>query len=149
MTINFGDPKLGATLDAVTEALKKIYDGKRDGTATPNDDIRLKKLHVEWVAIMRKISDGEQKTCGGQPFRQVKMKAEILSPSWLGYGKGRGSKQRKWVFRNTIFETHRWNAGRRLRVKTGKAEGRTGRGERYPSSTLNPKRVIASWRVRL
>ena len=59
MTIKSGDPKLGAALDAVSEALKKIYDAKRDGTATANDDIRLKKLHVEWMAIMRKISDGE------------------------------------------------------------------------------------------
>jgi hypothetical protein len=59
MTIKSGDPKLGAALDAVSEALKKIYDAKRDGTATAKDDIRLKKLHVEWMAIMRKISDGE------------------------------------------------------------------------------------------
>ena len=59
MTITSGDPKLGAALDTVSEALKKIYDAKRDGTATANDDIRLKKLHVEWMAIMYKISDGE------------------------------------------------------------------------------------------
>jgi len=59
MTIKSGDPKLGAALDAVSEALKKIYDAKRDGTATAKDDIRLKKLHVEWMAIMCKISDGE------------------------------------------------------------------------------------------
>jgi len=59
MTIKSGDPKLGAALDAVSEALKKIYGAKRDGTATAKDDIRLKKLHVEWMAIMCKIGDGE------------------------------------------------------------------------------------------
>jgi hypothetical protein len=59
MTIKSCDPKLGAALDAISEALKRIYDAKRDRTATANDDIRLKKLHVEWMAIMRKISDGE------------------------------------------------------------------------------------------
>ena len=52
MTFNSGDPKLEA-LDEVEAALRKIYDAKRDGTATAQDDIRLKKLHVEWMAVMR------------------------------------------------------------------------------------------------
>jgi hypothetical protein len=58
MTKEWDDPGLAA-LDAVSDALKTIYDAKRDGTATANDEIRLKKLHVEWMAIMRKISNGE------------------------------------------------------------------------------------------
>jgi molybdenum cofactor biosynthesis enzyme len=57
MTIS-GDPTLEA-LDAVSEALRTIYDAKRNGTATAKDDLRLKKLHVEWMAIMRKIGGGE------------------------------------------------------------------------------------------
>jgi hypothetical protein len=57
MTIS-GDPTLQA-LDAVSEELRTIYDAKRDGTATAKDDFRLKKLHVEWMAIIRKIGSGE------------------------------------------------------------------------------------------
>ena len=57
MTIS-GDPT-HETLDAVSEALRTIYDAKRTGTATAKDDLRLKKLHVEWMAIMRKIGGGE------------------------------------------------------------------------------------------
>jgi hypothetical protein len=46
-------------LDAVSEALRTIYDAKRNRTATAKDDLRLKKLHVEWMAIIRKIGGGE------------------------------------------------------------------------------------------
>lgn len=58
MTIS-SDPTLEA-LDAVSEALRTIYDAKRTGTATAKDDFRLKKLHVEWMVIMRKIGGGER-----------------------------------------------------------------------------------------
>jgi hypothetical protein len=54
MMVERGDAKLEA-LDEVEAALRKIYDAKRDGTATAQDDIRLKKLHIEWMAVMRKI----------------------------------------------------------------------------------------------
>ena len=57
MTIS-GDPTREA-LDAVSEALRTIYEAKRNGTATAKDDLRLKKLHVEWMAIIRKIGGGE------------------------------------------------------------------------------------------
>jgi hypothetical protein len=56
MTEKWDDPKLEA-LDVVREAMGKIYDAKRAGTATAKDDVRLKELHVEWMAIMRKIGD--------------------------------------------------------------------------------------------
>lgn len=54
----WGDPKLEA-LDVVREAMGKIYAAKRARAATAQDDVRLKELHVEWMAIMRKIGDGE------------------------------------------------------------------------------------------
>jgi hypothetical protein len=57
MTIS-GDPTLEA-LDAVSEALRTIYDAKRNRTATAKDDSRLKQLHAEWMAIMRKIGGVE------------------------------------------------------------------------------------------
>jgi hypothetical protein len=56
MTEKWDDPKLEA-LDVVREAMGKIYDAKRAGTATAKDDVRLKELHVEWMAIMRKIGN--------------------------------------------------------------------------------------------
>jgi hypothetical protein len=57
MTLNSGDPKLEA-LDEIEAALRKIYEAKRNGTATAQDDIRLKKLHIEWMAVMWKIGVG-------------------------------------------------------------------------------------------
>jgi hypothetical protein len=57
MALNSGDPKLEA-LDEVEAALRKIYAAKRDGTATEQDDIRLKKLHLEWMSVMWKIGVG-------------------------------------------------------------------------------------------
>ena len=69
MTIKYGDPKLGAALDVVSEALKKIYDAKRDGTATANDGIRLKELHVEWMAVMRQIGAEVEDPRGPAPAR--------------------------------------------------------------------------------
>jgi hypothetical protein len=57
MTIS-GDPTHEA-LDAISEALRTIYDAKRNGTATAKDDFRLKELHVERMAIIRKIGGGE------------------------------------------------------------------------------------------
>ena len=57
MTVS-GDPTREA-LDAVSEALRTIYEAKRNGTATAKDDLRLKKLHDEWMAIIRKIGGGE------------------------------------------------------------------------------------------
>jgi len=56
MTIEWGDPKLEA-LDAVRAALGRIYDAKRARTASAKDDVRLKELHAEWMAIMRKLGD--------------------------------------------------------------------------------------------
>jgi hypothetical protein len=56
MTMKWGDPKLDA-LDVVRAALGKIYDAKRARTATAKDDVRLKELHAEWMAIMRKLGD--------------------------------------------------------------------------------------------
>jgi hypothetical protein len=50
------DARLEA-LDVVRDAIRKIYDAKRDGTATAKDAVRLKELHDEWMAIMRKIGD--------------------------------------------------------------------------------------------
>jgi hypothetical protein len=50
------DARLEA-LDVVRDAIRKIHDAKRDGTATAKDAVRLKELHDEWMAIMRKISD--------------------------------------------------------------------------------------------
>ena len=44
-------------LDAVTEAMRQIYDAKQARTATANDDVRLKELHVQWMAVMRKFLD--------------------------------------------------------------------------------------------
>jgi hypothetical protein len=52
----WGNPKLEA-LDVVREAMAKIYAAKRTRTATAKDDARLKELHMEWMAIMRKIGD--------------------------------------------------------------------------------------------
>jgi hypothetical protein len=52
-----GDPKLEA-LDLVSAALQKVYTSKHAGTATAQDEIRLKQLHAEWMAVMRKIGDG-------------------------------------------------------------------------------------------
>ena len=39
--------------------MAKIYDARRTRTATAKDDARLKALHIEWMAIMRKIGDEE------------------------------------------------------------------------------------------
>ena len=50
------DARLEA-LDVVRDAIRKIYDAKRDGTATAKENVRLKELHDEWMAIMRKIGD--------------------------------------------------------------------------------------------
>jgi hypothetical protein len=52
----WGDPRLGA-LDAVRERMRQIYDAKRAGTATVMDDVRLKDLHVQWMAVVRKFGD--------------------------------------------------------------------------------------------
>jgi hypothetical protein len=57
MTLNSADPKLEA-LDEVEAALREIYAAKRDGTATEQDDVRLKKLHLEWMSVMWKIGVG-------------------------------------------------------------------------------------------
>jgi hypothetical protein len=57
MALNSGDPKLEA-LDEVEAALRKLYAAKRDETATKHDDIRLKKLHLEWMSLMWKIGVG-------------------------------------------------------------------------------------------
>jgi hypothetical protein len=48
------DPKLEA-LDLVSAALRRVYAAKRTGTATVQDEIRLKQLHAEWMSVMRKI----------------------------------------------------------------------------------------------
>jgi hypothetical protein len=97
MTKEWDDPRLEA-LDAVSEALKKIYDAKRDGTATANDDIRLKKLHVEWMAIMRKISDGKAEDLrqANHPAAQNESRDSASFLARLKEGPGR--EQRKWVF---------------------------------------------------
>jgi hypothetical protein len=42
----------------VSAALQKVYTSKHAGTATAQDEIRLKQLHAEWMAVMRKIGDG-------------------------------------------------------------------------------------------
>jgi hypothetical protein len=60
MAIKWGDPKLDA-LDVVRAALGRIYDAKRARTTTAKDDVRLKELHVEWMAIMRKL--GDERAC--------------------------------------------------------------------------------------
>ena len=57
MTMKWGDPKLDA-LDVVRAALGKIYDAKRARTVTAKDDVRLKELHEQWMAIMQKLRDG-------------------------------------------------------------------------------------------
>jgi hypothetical protein len=60
MAIKWGDPKLDA-LDVVRAALGRIYDAKRARTATAKDDVRHKALHIEWMAIMRKL--GDERAC--------------------------------------------------------------------------------------
>ena len=51
------DARLEA-LDVVRDAIRKIYDAKRDGTATAKDAVRLKELH-ELVSI---VSNGKSRT---------------------------------------------------------------------------------------
>jgi len=46
-----GDPRL----DALDELRAAIYDAKRAWTATPQDNARLKELHVQWMAVMFKF----------------------------------------------------------------------------------------------
>jgi hypothetical protein len=87
MTLNSADPKLEA-LDEVEAALRKIYAAKQDGMATEQDDIRLKKLHLEWMSVMWKIGVGE-KSRRDRPRRarlrmRVMTQRERESPSWPG-----------------------------------------------------------------
>jgi hypothetical protein len=49
-----GDPRLDA-LDELKAAMAPIYDAKRAWTSTPQDDARLKELHVQWMAVMFKF----------------------------------------------------------------------------------------------
>ena len=53
MTKEWSDPRLEA-LDVVREAMRQIYDAKRARMATAKDDVRLKELHVQWMAVMRR-----------------------------------------------------------------------------------------------
>jgi hypothetical protein len=76
MTEKWSDPNLEA-LDIVRDAIGKIYDAKRARTATAKDEVRLKELHVEWMAIMRKIGDG------GGDWRRSTMPPR---PKWISPG---------------------------------------------------------------
>lgn len=49
-----GDPRLDA-LDELRAAMAPIYDAKLAWTATPQDNARLKELHVQWMAVMFKF----------------------------------------------------------------------------------------------
>jgi hypothetical protein len=58
MLSNTGDARLDA-LDELSSAMAPIYDAKRNATATPRDDTRMKELHTQWMAIMWKLARGE------------------------------------------------------------------------------------------
>jgi hypothetical protein len=83
MTKKWGDPQLDAAefamdkffdaLAVVTEACGKIWDAKRVGTATPEDDVRMKELQAQWIAIMREIGDVQQRLISGNPALQPTM----------------------------------------------------------------------------
>jgi hypothetical protein len=49
-----GDARLDA-LDDLRAAMAPIYDAKRAWTATPQDDARLRELHIQWMAVMFKF----------------------------------------------------------------------------------------------
>ena len=84
-------------LDAVTEAMRQIYVAKRARTATANDDVRLKELHVQWMAVMRKFLDESADDYAAQisvgrmanPWRQAPRKSAIsLPPVFSGMRSG-------------------------------------------------------------
>jgi hypothetical protein len=77
MTLNSTDPKLEA-LDEVEAALRKIYAAKRDGTATEQDDIRLKKLHTEWMSVMWEIGVGGEEPPRSAPARPAQNEGDDL-----------------------------------------------------------------------
>ena len=52
------DARLDA-LDELSSAIAPIYDAKRNATATPRDDTRMKELHAQWMAVMWKLARGE------------------------------------------------------------------------------------------
>jgi hypothetical protein len=83
MTKKWGDPQLDAAefamdkffdaLAVITEARGKIYDKKRAGTATAEDEVRLKELQADWIAIMREIGDVQQRLISGEHALQPKI----------------------------------------------------------------------------
>ena len=77
-------------LDAVTEAMRQIYDAKRARTATANDDVRLKELHVQWMAVMRKFLDESADDYAAQISvgRKPRKSAISLPPVFSGMRSG-------------------------------------------------------------
>jgi hypothetical protein len=83
MTEKWGDPQLDAAefaldkffdaLAMVTEARGKIWDAKRAGTATPEDDARMIELQQQWIAIMREIGDVQQRLISADHALQPKI----------------------------------------------------------------------------
>jgi hypothetical protein len=83
MTQKWGDPQLDAAefamdkffdaLAVVTEARGKIWDAKRAGTATPEDEVRMRDLQAQWIAIMHEIGDVQQRLISGDHALQPKM----------------------------------------------------------------------------
>jgi hypothetical protein len=88
MTKEWSDPRLEA-LDVVREAMRQIYDAKRARMATAKDDVRLRELHVQRMAVMRRFgNEGADDYAAlvsverpmANPWRRAPSKSVILLP---------------------------------------------------------------------
>jgi hypothetical protein len=55
------------------EAMGKIFDKKRAGTATSEDEATLKELSAEWITLMQEIGDVGKRLISGDHTLQPKM----------------------------------------------------------------------------
>lgn len=83
MTKKWGDPKLDAAQFAtdkffeaqsvVSEAMGKVLDARRAGTATAEDEARLKELSAQWCDLMTEVGDVGKRLISGDHALQSKM----------------------------------------------------------------------------